>query len=537
MRAVLLITIIAIASSCANVMAPTGGPKDEIPPQLLSTVPKQGQTNYHGSRVMLEFDEFLKLKNAKDEIIITPTIKEPTFTVKKNIVTIEFAEKLQDSTTYSISFRESIQDLNESNPAEDLHLAFSTGPQIDSLEINGRVTELLKGQPARKFTVALYQSDTFDIFKHRPLYFTQSNKDGAYKLQNLKPGEYGLYAFEDKNKNLVLDTKSERYGFWKERISLQGRVDSIFLKVIALDARPIAVSGIRSMGHFTKVRLNKNLTTYRIHSLDSTDKLIPNCFSVNQAEIDIFPNKAIGDSTLITLTGIDSLEQRIDTTFYVKQTSAKSLKEKIKITIGKIQVIEETQEFSAELSTSEVIKAVLPDSIFIPIDTINRITFKASEIKFDTIFRKLTIRKTLNPRDSINWKKTKLTLGGMAFTSIHGDSSVTATAPITFVATAETAILIVEFATVKPNTLIEILDNRFVSLGTYPMSKSLTIKNLKPASILLRRIDDTNGNGRWDPGNPNLKIPPEEVTFYKNPDGSVQTPLRANWEVNVKWNF
>jgi hypothetical protein len=131
---------------------------------------------------MLEFNEYLKLKNAKDEIIITPTIKDPEFSVKKNIVNIELKEKLKDSTTYSISFRESIQDLNEGNPAEDLHLAFSTGPFIDSLEIAGKVTQLLKGLPAPKFTVALYQSDTFNIFKHKPVYFTQSNKKGIFKL-------------------------------------------------------------------------------------------------------------------------------------------------------------------------------------------------------------------------------------------------------------------------------------------------------------------------------------------------------------------
>jgi hypothetical protein len=135
MRALLFLGLGFLLWTCANVSAPTGGAKDETPPKLLSTIPKQGQTNFPGKGITLEFDEYLKLKNPKEEIIITPNIKDTKFTVKKNLVLIEFPEKLAENTTYSIAFREAIQDLNEGNPAEDLHLAFSTGDVIDSLRM------------------------------------------------------------------------------------------------------------------------------------------------------------------------------------------------------------------------------------------------------------------------------------------------------------------------------------------------------------------------------------------------------------------
>ena len=89
MRALLLLLFAFYLLSCANVSSPTGGPKDTIPPSLIRIVPNQGQKNFHGSRIMLEFDEWLKLKNPKEEIIITPSVKDPNVTVKKNFVFID----------------------------------------------------------------------------------------------------------------------------------------------------------------------------------------------------------------------------------------------------------------------------------------------------------------------------------------------------------------------------------------------------------------------------------------------------------------
>ncbi len=524
-------------ASCANVTSPTGGPKDTIPPTLKTSIPRQEQTNYKGSQILLEFDELMKLKNPKDEIIITPEIKDVKYTAKKKLVAIDLNEKLKDSTTYSIAFRESLQDLNEGNPAEDLHLAFSTGNIIDSLSISGNVQQLLKGLPAEKYTVALYQSDTFNLFKHKPVYFTRTNKLGNFKILNLKAGDYFIYTFEDKNKNLLLESKTEKFAFKPNRISLQAQQDSVQLKTIALDSRPIVIAGIRSLGHFTKVRFNKNLTSYSITSLDSMDRKIRHCFSSSQSEVDIFPTKPSTDSTLIRLIATDSLNQTNDSTFYVKQTNSKSLKEKIKIESARCQFIETSQKLYAEFKVTELLKNIFPDSMYIMPDTITRFAFKKGEIKYDTIFRKISIEKTFEKKDSIKWKQAKLILATMAFTSIHGDSSRRTVLPITYITPEETATLIIEFPYEKSNTIVELLNENYEPIAVVRQTKTLTLKNIKPSTILLRAISDENKNGVWDPGNPNSKILPEPVTFYKNQEGKRQIPLRANWEVNIKWNY
>ena len=523
--------------ACANVTSPTGGPKDTIPPTLIRSIPQQQEKNYKATQIMLEFDEWMKLKNAKEEIIITPNVKEMNVIAKKNLVIIAFEEKLKDSTTYSIAFRESLQDLNEGNAVEDYHLAFSTGTEIDSMQMSGNVVQLMNGLPAEKYTVAIYKEDTFDIFKHKPVYFTRTDKKGQFKIQNLKTGEYSIYAFDDKNKNLLLETKSEKFAILPNTISLQDHQDSIALSTIALDARPITIAGIRSLGHFTKVRFNKNLTNYSITSLDPTDRKIRHHFSATQAEVDIFPTKPAPDSTLIKFHATDSLSQTIDSTFYIKQTTAKSLKEKIIVTSAKTQLLDDTHKFTAELTTTEYLQRIFPDSIYILKDTINTIPFAKADITYDTIFRKIRLEKTFLKKDSIIWKQAKFVLGKIAFLSIYGDSTTKAATPITFITAEETATLIITFPSIKPNTLIELLDDKYEQMGIYPQTKTLTIKNIKPSSVILRAITDENGNGKWDNGNPHKKILPENMTYYLNEQGKQLTPLRANWEVEIKWKL
>jgi uncharacterized protein (DUF2141 family) len=537
MRVCILLALAFLLWTCANVSAPTGGPKDETPPKLISSIPKQGQTNYPGKGVTLEFDEFLKLKNPKEEIIITPDVKDAKFIAKKNLFLIEFPEKLADSTTYSIAFREAIHDLNEGNPAEDLHLAFSTGSVIDSLKIEGTVNQLKIGAPAEKYTVAVYTQDTFDIFKHKPVYFTRTNKEGKFSITNLKAGKYFIYAWDDKNKNLSLQSQSEKFGFLPDTLNLTANIDSLEIQTLALDARPITVTGIRSLGHFTKVRLNKNVVTYSLKSLDAKDKKINHSFSGSQSEIDIFPNKPAGDSTLITLSARDSLNQTKDSTFYLKQTTAKSLKEKIKLSPSKLEVQEETQKLTGQLKLSELIKAMKPDSIYVRLDSIRIVPFVQEEITFDTIYRSVKLSKTFLKSDSIDWKQARLIFGGGAFSSIFGDSSKQTPASISLIKAQEMAVLIIESPAAKPNTILEIVNDKLEVIASLPHSKITTFKNLPASTFMLRAIIDSNKNGKWDNGNPNQKTLPEKIIYYLNREKKKQIPLRANWEVPIVWNF
>ncbi|MFN7262170.1 MAG: Ig-like domain-containing domain, partial [Cyclobacteriaceae bacterium] len=267
MRLFAALFVLIVFARCANQTSPNGGPQDKKPPALISSNPKSNQRNFSGEKIELTFDEYIKLKDPSEEIMISPTVgKETKFQVKKNKLVIVPKQKLAENTTYNISFRDAVQDINEGNPVFNLRLAFSTGDEIDSLSVSGNVYQLFKEEPPEKITVALYQADTFNIFNHQPIYFTRTDKKGNFTITNLKAGLYRIYAFDDKSKNLKVESKSERFGFLTKQFNPADKVDTLKIPLMQVDARPIKITSIRNTTRTSSVRLNKAIDSVRVES-------------------------------------------------------------------------------------------------------------------------------------------------------------------------------------------------------------------------------------------------------------------------------
>ena len=119
---------------------PTGGPKDSIPPRLVSASPTLNSTNVKGNKITLTFNEYIDLKEAQTNVLISPLPKkQPSIDFKLKTVTVKLKDTLLPNTTYSINFGNAIVDNNEGNPLKDFTYVFSTGNQIDSFTLSGKV--------------------------------------------------------------------------------------------------------------------------------------------------------------------------------------------------------------------------------------------------------------------------------------------------------------------------------------------------------------------------------------------------------------
>jgi methionine-rich copper-binding protein CopC len=108
------VLISSLLCQCAKQTSPTGGPTDETPPALERSNPKHEQTNVKSSKIELTFNEAIQLNNAREQIIITPSVgKKFETTFNKRSVTLDLKADLQENTTYNINFREAIQDITE----------------------------------------------------------------------------------------------------------------------------------------------------------------------------------------------------------------------------------------------------------------------------------------------------------------------------------------------------------------------------------------------------------------------------------------
>jgi len=535
-RQIISVVLFNSLLACASVTTPTGGPKDETPPDLVSSNPSIGQRNFKGQQLELTFSEAIKLKDPKEEILITPSPgKNTSYTIKKDKLIIEPENPWEENTTYSLNFRDGVQDLTEGNPVENLRLAFSTGPEIDSLSISGEVAFTFSEKIPEKITVALYQSDTVDIFTQTPTYFTKTNKEGQFSIQNLKSGKYFVYAFDDKNKNLKIESKNEKFGFIASPIELTTNEDSLKIYLITVDTRKPGLTSIRHTNQTSLVGLNKSPDSLTITLADKSKALVT--FGDKPSELIFYHAFDERDSLKVNLLMKDSTQQILDTTFYIKHSESKIAKETF--TTQERQNVYDPfkQNFTYQLSYNKPLAHINTDSIYIKLDSLNLINIESTDILIDTLYHLITLTKNIEPPNTAQESEKKkkkinpyIRFGKGALVSYEQDSAKNITKQIEFLGKDDTGSITIKIETNEKYYLIQLLtrDDKIVRELRNPSSISFSF--LSPQEYKIRIIIDSNANGKWDAGNFYKKEEPEKVILYKTEEGKFSFPLRANWD-------
>lgn len=208
--------------SCGQQVAPTGGPKDSLPPKLVMAVPGINATNFKSDRITLYFDEYVTLDNPFEKITYSPIPKvNPSTDGKLRTITIKIKDTLEPNTTYSIDFGESIKDINEGNILKNFNYAFSTGDYIDSAFLTGQVFIAETGQTDSTLIAVLHNNfDDSAVAKLKPRYFARLKGDGSFLFRNIKPGNYNLFALKDQNGDRKYDQPSELIAFMNNTITI-----------------------------------------------------------------------------------------------------------------------------------------------------------------------------------------------------------------------------------------------------------------------------------------------------------------------------
>ncbi len=562
-----------LLTSCAQITSPTGGPRDTIPPLRLSEIPTDKNINFKGQSITMEFDERIKVDKIKEQLIITPLIEfDYEFITKKNVFKITFDEPFQDSVTYTLNFRESIQDITENNPTKDNKYTFSTGNFIDSMYIKGYVKDLLTYDTLENIIIGLYKAkDTTTIYNGSPYYFTEIDKDGSYLIENIKNGKYLLYAFGDENKNLKLESNKEAYAFLKDTINLDTGNYVQNLDLLHLDLNDLKMNSAVLSGKNFDINFNKYIVDYEVKSIDSSFTLFTNLVKENRS-IRFYNTFQNLDSLQISFSVIDSISNQISDTVYIKFSESKRKQDDLFIKVLPASNTAIDQILKVEIEFNKPILQINMDSVFVQFDTTKIVTISDTtyhwnthkdRLKFDVHIDKALADTVLNrrnqlaqqQRDSIANKESdmpekrqiskstkettkrinkglQLYLGTGTFISVENDTSQTITSNYKFIVPEENGSQIITIITEYKNFTVQLLNEKFQVYKESTNIKNIEFNNIPPGKYKIRVLIDSNNDGKWSLGNMKEQIEPEPVYIY--PQVLV---IRADWKTSLDLTF
>lgn len=213
-------TVAAICIGCASVGTPDGGRFDDEPPIFTGSTPKRNATGVSPKSVTLDFNELVKIEKASEKVVVSPPMTEqPDIQINNKKIQIRFKDSLKTNTTYSIDFADAIVDNNEGNPLGDFCFSFSTGEQLDTMEVSGYVLNASDLEPVKGILVGIHSNLEDSAFTSKPLErISHTDSEGHFVIRGIAPGSYRIYALQDMDQNYMFSQKSERIAWYDSLI-------------------------------------------------------------------------------------------------------------------------------------------------------------------------------------------------------------------------------------------------------------------------------------------------------------------------------
>ncbi len=533
------ITILFIIS-CAEPIAPTGGDRDKKPPVITHSYPENGSIHFQQKEVKIVFDEWIQpLQNPQNQIIISPAIEPfPAIEAIRNELHIQWKDTLAANTTYSFFFGDNIKDNNEGNIYPDYKYIFSTGNHIDSLFVEGIIQTSLDKIPDNTYLLLYKEKEDSAFTKKRPFYISKISATGNFKLENVKNGDYRIYALSDKNSNYFYDLPTEAIGFTDSVYHINGNLDTLSFELFMPEDSVLRLAdyektingGIMHLTFNKELSFNKDQITVEVAN---NKDIAPIAFQEKEkGKLSIFFTKMEKDTNSLTLILKDN-GKFIDSLFV--RSESKNYKKPITF------FNDTTAYKSLNVIETQPLKLVAANYSLLPVDS-SKITIT------DTTRQNISFHVT--PSDDwhtysffADWKPGmvyKLQLADSAIVDLVGNYSKKQDFSFSAVSVKNAGNLLINYELPQKNTnyIVLLKDNSGKVLDRRILRDSQAVKinyGLQLAGTYnVEVIEDINKNGIWNSGDFATKTLPEKI--YKESQPII---IKENWdaEENIIVNF
>lgn len=583
---IFIIIAAAVMYSCANIGNPSGGPIDKTPPIFMRSNPTPNAVNVKDRKIEIFFDEIVTLKDPSTKIIVSPAQTEmPHMSALGRKVTVELVDSLLPNTTYTIDFSNSIQDNNEGNAIDNFAFAFSTGSVIDSMRVSGYVLDSRTLEPMQSVVVGL-QSNLADSAFHKEKLqrVALTNDRGQFTIRNVSPGSYHIFALKDLDRDYKFGNPTEDIAFLDSIIvpSIGSReaADTVYNDLNEIDTimratRPAYFPNDILLSMFNEDRKSQYLANnLRVDStrisltFAAASDTLPSLSIVGRNDVPdqwytlersqtndtltywIRPPHLVSADTLMVATTYlrtdttSNLSWGTDTLKFTfqRQKAKKKKKNEETDSLEQIRFMElhplanGTQEVYAPLllQTGTPIERYSREAFHLQRKLQNDTTFYPAEIK------SIALRdSTLSRRDlmlKVDWEPGAaytLAVDSLAMTDIYGLQTKPLKVDFNVRKMEEYGNIVFNIPAVRDSAIVELLDGTDkVVLHTPVKSHRAELLNLLPGKYYARLFIDRNGNGKYDTGNYDMHLQPEETVYYP---GAIN--LKKNWDVEQTWDI
>lgn len=517
-----LVLFIFTVFSCARRGRPEGGPKDFDKPIMVKADPDFKSLRFKEDQIKIYFDEYVKLKDVNSQLIISPPLKNspvisPLGSPSKKI-TIKLSDTLQENTTYTFNFAQSIIDNTEGNILDNFKYIFSTGDYIDSLKVKGEIKDAFDLEMLENPTIMLYPvSETYKdsvIYLEKPTYVGSTVDSLNWEITNIKAGTYRLIALNDARKNYIFNPKEDRIGFYPDLITIPG--DSIFDLTLFKEVLPFKlVSRPKdvSKGHII-IGFEGDHRDLDIRVLSPTTQDFKSFYSKDRKTdtLNYWFNNFEIDSMMLEV----SKDQFIDTVkVMLNEDEIDSLR--LELSSYGMLHLRDTLKLGSTVPMMKVDTAkfhfIDKDSVKVPL----KLTLSDSKNRIDFIFDKEPVQSY------------KLFIEPGAIEDILGIQNDTIKASIKTGKISDYCSIFLTLRNIERfPVIIELINDKgdIVAKKFATEAKEFEFRNLRPSRFMIRIIYDDNGNRKWDTGNFLLNSQPEQVYYVKT-----IIEAKANWEV------
>ncbi|MFO7614012.1 MAG: hypothetical protein R6W71_05160, partial [Bacteroidales bacterium] len=444
---------------------------------------------------------------------------------------------------------------------------FSTGDHIDSLFITGRVINAFDHQPEEGVIAMIYTNDNDTLaLDSLPLYVqpksaSRTLKDGSFRINNLPPGEYLLFALEDMNNNYIFDLPNEKIAFLDSLVTLDPPEPAPVLPP------PDFTDSVMLEPPVIQFTMDENYVMYLFEEKDTAQKLLSKTLISSNHLRYIFQRPA--DPVSVSLADGDTLKDN----WYIPEFTRMrdtldlyllpGLPDTIQIAMNAGAAVTDTARFIRSRATSGPtllrrrdtrpntlnINSNLKGGVFdidrefrfispLPLTAYDTgkifLAFEGDTLNpplyfTDTIRRTVVLDHPLQPGESY-----RVTALDSAFTDLAGRVNDSTSFHFRVRTPADYGQLVMNISLPDESGqyIIQLMSDKEVVLREKIITQPgpLAFKNLMPGTYKLKAIADWNANRTWDTGRYRQKLLPEPVEYLPAP-----ITIRANWDLEEEW--